>query len=148
MNKFQQSCRALDTTFGHLLSGLLVFLVVDVSWQVLTRFLLSQPSSVTEELAHFLLIWIGLLGAVHAYRARMHLGIDLFTRKLSLPRQENLHRVVHLACALFAVSIFIIGGGNLSVYHLVIRSELTIPRFTNGGGLQCLTVEWPIDVYL
>ena len=113
MNKFQQSCHALDTAIGHLLSGLLVFLVVDVSWQVLTRFLLSQPSSITEELARFLLIWIGLLGAVHAYRARMHLGIDLFTRKLSQPTQENLHRVVHVACALFAVSVFIIGGGNL-----------------------------------
>ena len=113
MSKFQQFCSTLDTAIGHLLSGLLVFLVVDVSWQVLTRFLLSQPSSVTEELARFLLIWIGLLGAVHAYRARMHLGIDLFTRKLSQPTQNNLYRFVHLACALFAVAIFIIGGGNL-----------------------------------
>ena len=37
-------------------------LVVDVLWQVFSRFILQNPSSFTEELARFLLIWVGLLG--------------------------------------------------------------------------------------
>jgi len=30
---------------------------------------------VTEELARFLLIWVGMLGAVYAYRTNSHLGL-------------------------------------------------------------------------
>ena len=37
-------------------------LVLSVSWQVASRYLLQAPSSWTEELARFLLVWIGLLG--------------------------------------------------------------------------------------
>ena len=35
--------------------------VLNVLWQVFTRFVLRHPSSFTEELARFLLIWVGLL---------------------------------------------------------------------------------------
>ena len=45
---------------------LMAFLVVDVLWQVLSRYILVSPSSVTDELAGYLLIWVGLLGAALA----------------------------------------------------------------------------------
>ena len=45
---------------------LMAFLVVDVLWQVLSRYILVSPSSVTDELAGYLLIWVGLLGAATA----------------------------------------------------------------------------------
>ena len=57
-------------------------LVVDVVWQVITRFALNNPSNWTEELATYLMIWVGLLGAAVALRRRAHLGIDFFTLKL------------------------------------------------------------------
>ena len=44
---------------------LMAFLVVDVLWQVLSRYILVSPSSVTDELAGYLLIWVGLLGAAY-----------------------------------------------------------------------------------
>ena len=52
-------------------------LVIDVLWQVFSRFILQDPSSFTEELARFLLIWVGLLGAAYAAGQRMHLAVDL-----------------------------------------------------------------------
>ncbi|UTA48643.1 TRAP transporter small permease [Simiduia sp. 21SJ11W-1] len=113
MTSLAALCRPIDQYLSHFLSALLALLVLTVSWQVLTRYALSVPSSVTEELARFLLIWIGLLGAVHAYRQKMHLGIDLLTQKTSAQAQQRLHILVHALCAVFAVSIFIIGGGNL-----------------------------------
>ncbi|NIX00358.1 MAG: TRAP transporter small permease subunit, partial [Phycisphaerae bacterium] len=51
-------------------------LVIDVTWQVITRFVLKNPSSWTEELATYLLIWVGLLGAAVALHRGAHLGID------------------------------------------------------------------------
>ena len=46
-----------------ILATLMGLLVIDVIWQVSTRFILNNPSSFTDELARFLLIWLGLLGA-------------------------------------------------------------------------------------
>ncbi len=52
---------------------LMAGIVIDVSWQIFTRFILRDPSSYTEELAGFLLIWIGLLGASYALYTKVHL---------------------------------------------------------------------------
>ena len=49
-------------------------------WQVLTRFVLGNPSSFTDELARYLLIWVGLFGAAYAIGKRTHLAIDLLPR--------------------------------------------------------------------
>jgi TRAP-type C4-dicarboxylate transport system permease small subunit len=115
----------IDRTIKNLLNFLLVFLVVDVSWQVITRFLLPEPSSYTEEIARFLLIWIGLLGAAHAYRKKMHLGIDYFSQKLAFNQQKILSLTVYFLCALFALSIFIIGGASLA--QLTLELNQTSP---------------------
>ena len=56
---------------------LMAFLVVDVLWQVLSRYILVSPSSVTDELAGYLLIWVGLLGAAYVSGKNEHLAIDL-----------------------------------------------------------------------
>lgn len=54
---------------------LMAFLVVDVLWQVLSRYILVSPSSVTDELAGYLLIWVGLLGAAYVSGKNEHLAI-------------------------------------------------------------------------
>lgn len=113
MKMILNSCNMVDKQLALLLNILLCALVVDVSWQVLTRFVLTQPSSVTEELARFLLIWIGLLGAVHAYRQGMHLGIDLLTNKMSPKNHRIANYFIHTCCIVFAIAVLIIGGGNL-----------------------------------
>ncbi|AFU98816.1 TRAP transporter small permease [Simiduia agarivorans] len=106
-------CNGIDQHLTTLLNALLAFLVMDVTWQVITRFLLADPSSITEELARFLLIWIGLVGAAQAYRHKMHLGIDLLAQKLNPVQGIWLNRFIHACCLLFAISILIIGGCNL-----------------------------------
>ena len=57
--------RMIDKGLEGLLVFLMAFLVVDVLWQVVSRYVLVSPSSVTDELAGYLLIWVGLLGAAY-----------------------------------------------------------------------------------
>lgn len=40
-------------------------LVINVLWQVTSRYIMNSPSSFTDELAGYLLIWVGLLGAAY-----------------------------------------------------------------------------------
>ena len=89
--------------------------VLNVTWQVVTRFVLGSPSGFTDELARFLLIWLGMLGAAHAVGQRMHLAIDLLPRALDArPRaRAALGVVLQGAVLLFAVGVMVYGGGNL-----------------------------------
>ncbi len=97
---------------------LMGLMVVNVTWQVLSRYLarwgvIDQASTATEELARFLLIWLGLLGASYASGKGMHLAIDLLPQRLSGKPQQNLKRVINSLIVIFAFLAMVIGGGRL-----------------------------------
>ncbi|MDX1384940.1 MAG: TRAP transporter small permease [Thermoanaerobaculia bacterium] len=83
-----------------------------VCWQVFARFVLRDPSSVTEEAARFTMIWVGLLGAARAAGRRMHLAIDVLGRRLPGLRGA-LDILVRGVCATFAVGVLGVGGWSL-----------------------------------
>ncbi|WP_254843567.1 TRAP transporter small permease [Shewanella sp. UCD-KL21] len=109
---------------------MMALLVLDVTWQVLTRFILPQPSSFTEEVARFLLIWVSLLGGAFAYREHSHLGFDLFVSKLSAAKARFVFKLCCFLVAVFAISVLIIGGSNLVYLTWLLGQEspvLNIP---------------------
>ena len=117
--------KSLVKILDHLLQGTLVLLmaalVVNVIWQVASRYLLGDPSSFTEEVARFLLLWIGLLGGCHAYRTRSHLGLDLITEKLAPGAKHRARGIVLLVTLSFAVVVLIYGGGHLVALTLELK---------------------------
>ena len=74
--------RFLDAVLTRALIVLMLLLVGSVLWQVISRYVFASPSSWTEEIARFLLIWISLLGAAYAFRSGMHLALDVLPKKL------------------------------------------------------------------
>jgi len=130
MKSYALVLKKIDLYLQKILVSLLVLLVVDVSWQVLTRFILPQPSSFTEEVARFLLIWLSLLGASYAYRQNLHLGFDLFIKYLPLNVSTWVERINCLLIAIFAIAILIIGGTNLVILTWILEQNspvLNIP---------------------
>ncbi|MGD8867904.1 MAG: TRAP transporter small permease [Gemmatimonadales bacterium] len=99
-----------ERALAWLLMLLMAAMVADVTWQVVSRFLLRAPSSVTEELAGFLLVWIGLLGAAYALRTRAHLGIDLLTARLDGAVGRAVAVLGHALVSLFAFLVMVVGG--------------------------------------
>jgi len=108
---------------------LMTIMVLTVTWQVLTRFVLGDPSGFTEELAGFLLIWIGLLGASYAYYSKAHLGIDVLTANLSGRKKQISEILVPAIVFLFALSLMVIGG-----MHLV-RITFTLKQISPAIGI-------------
>ena len=100
----------VNKAVSKLLIILMAAIVLDVTWQVVTRFILKNPSSFTEELAGFLLIWIGLLGASHALYTKAHLGIDILTYKLQGMKRQVVDVIVYSLVFLFALFVMVIGG--------------------------------------
>jgi TRAP-type C4-dicarboxylate transport system permease small subunit len=105
--------RLVDKLLILALAALVTSMVAAVTWQVLSRYLFVVPAAWTEELARFLLIWIGMLGAAYAYRTRSHLGLDLLPARLSGAGKTGLHILTHVVCLMFAITVLVVGGSSL-----------------------------------
>ena len=105
--------KILDKILGSILVFLMAFIVLAVLWQVFSRYVLQNSSSVTEEIARYLMIWIGILGAAYASGQQEHLAINILPPKLNERNRIRLRIGINILIILFAVSALIIGGGNL-----------------------------------
>jgi TRAP-type C4-dicarboxylate transport system permease small subunit len=122
--------KLIDLLTSRLLILLVALMVLNVLWQVATRYVSNSPSSFTDELAGFLLIWVGMLGAAYATGQRMHLAIDLLPRRSSPAKQRVFNLVVNLLVAGFAVAVMVVGGARLVFITLTLNqvsSALGLP---------------------
>jgi len=105
------------STLDKILETVLVFImavmVINVLWQVGSRFILQSPSSFTDELARYLLIWLSILGASYVTGKRMHLSIDLLSQKLNPENRKKHNTIIYSIVAIFAFLAMVIGGSNL-----------------------------------
>jgi TRAP-type C4-dicarboxylate transport system permease small subunit len=109
--------KVLEVTLVVLMS----VLVIDVLWQVFSRYLLSSPSSFTDELAGFLLIWVGVLGAAYVAGRSEHLAIDILLQRSSPSRQRRLRYLIHGLIFLFALFVMVVGGIELMYTRFVLQ---------------------------
>lgn len=104
----------LRKKIDHILSRLLILImgvmVINVLWQVFTRFIVGTPSSFTDELARYLMIWLGILGAAYVSGKNMHVAIDVLALKFSDKIQKRLKLIVYVSIILFAFFAMVIGG--------------------------------------
>ena len=103
----------VDKIVERLLIAILGIMVLNVLWQVFTRFFTDTPSSFTDELARYLMIWLGILGAAYVAGKNEHVAIDFFAKKLSEKRQLVLTRFISIAVLSFAFFGMVVGGSRL-----------------------------------
>lgn len=107
---FKMAKDNVDKALEIILVVLMSSSVLNVLWQVFTRFILRHPSSWTEELARYLLIWIGLLGASYAASKKMHLPIDILLLKLRGKARKLAELSIQFFIFIFAVMVMAVGG--------------------------------------
>jgi TRAP-type C4-dicarboxylate transport system permease small subunit len=117
--------KSIDKILEWVLVFLLSFLVIDVLWQVASRYIMKSPSSYTDELAGYLLIWVGLLGAAYVAGKREHLAIDLLIQRSSPKRKLKLELIISSTIIIFAITVLIIGGSWLvyTRFYLSVKSS-------------------------
>lgn len=84
---------------------LMVILLCLLTWQIVTRWLLNDPSLWSEELARVLFMYMSLIGCAYAIKTSTHVNITFFSDKL--PEKIRLWLVFSLELAVLA-SIFAI----------------------------------------
>lgn len=100
----------IDIILEVFLVIIMSLLVVDVVWQVASRYVFSNPSSFTDELAGFLLIWVGMAGAAYVKGKNEHLAIDILHTKLSLLKRTRLLIFINFLIVVFCLTIMVLGG--------------------------------------
>lgn len=103
----------VDKVVATALVILMSLMVINVTWQVLSRYVFMNPSSFTDELTRYMLIWLGMLGAAYVAGQDKHLAIDLLPQKLTGKPKQNLLIIINTVIIFFAVAVMIMGGLNL-----------------------------------
>jgi TRAP-type C4-dicarboxylate transport system permease small subunit len=102
--------RGVDFVLRLVITSAFAVLVVCVVWQVFSRYVLESPSTVTDEMARFLFIWVALLGGAYTLGQRRHLAIDLLPVVTTGRARFAVNAGIIGAIALFAGLIMIYGG--------------------------------------
>ena len=98
--------RAVGATLAAILALLVLLAAVETAaWALFEH---SRPE--TSEIGGVLLIWFGLLGAAYGVRARVHLGVEVLTRRLPPRLASAFGRVSALLVAAFGALLAVYGA--------------------------------------
>ncbi|HSF55239.1 MAG TPA: TRAP transporter small permease [Algoriphagus sp.] len=103
----------LDKLIAGMLVVLMALMVLNVTWQVTSRYVFKDPSSFTDELSRYMLIWVGMLGAAFVAGKNEHLAIDIILNSLKERVQKKTLIFISCCILVFALTIMILGGSNL-----------------------------------
>ncbi|GEK34814.1 TRAP transporter small permease [Kurthia sibirica] len=102
--------KSLDKILEYVCISLFGALVILVTWQVVTRFILNNPSSITEELAKYCFVWLVLFGAAYVFGENGHMRIE-FVQDAMPKKMKILAQVfIELSIIAFAGAVMLVGG--------------------------------------
>ena len=109
MDPFLKTRKFLDLLIYRICSVILILMVLDVTWQVTSRYILNNPASFTDEGARFLMVWLGVLGGALLFGRNGHLAVTFVTDKLNQASQKTLNIIIYIVIAVFAIFAMIYG---------------------------------------
>lgn len=103
-------------------------MVILTCWQVLTRYVLKDPSTWSEELVGYLFAWMSLMGASLVTCERGHMNIPILVEKYSAGVQKILNCLGELIAFLFSAVILTSGGFQITTLAMgQMTSSLGVP---------------------
>ena len=79
MNKLRN---ILNKVIETICMMLLVFMVVLGTWQIITRYVLNNPSTISEDLLIYSFVWMALLGSAYVFGKKDHMTMVFLRQKL------------------------------------------------------------------
>jgi TRAP-type C4-dicarboxylate transport system permease small subunit len=116
----------IDSIIEKTLVVIMSFMVVNVLWQVFSRYILANPSSFTDELARYLMIWVGVLGAAYVAGKGNHVAITYFSEKLNPVNLKRVQIIINLTILSFAILGMFIGGVRLEQLSPALKIPLGV----------------------
>lgn len=102
--------KLLNNILNFLAGVSFVAMVVLTCWQVITRYILKDPSPWSEELVSYLFAWMALLGASVVTGERGHMNIPIVVDKMGNKAKKALLVLAEVIAFLFSAVILVYGG--------------------------------------
>lgn len=120
--------KLLNQVLHVLAGGSFLAMTILTCWQVLTRYVLKNPSSWSEELVSYLFAWMALLGASLVAGERGHMNIPLLMDRMGPAASKFLAIFSEIVACLFAGIILVFGGIQITKLAMgQMTSSLGIP---------------------
>ncbi|WP_439234778.1 TRAP transporter small permease [Lonepinella koalarum] len=125
---FNNIKKFVDKTMEYLCILIVLLMCILVTYQVITRYVFDQPSSVSEILSRYLFIWLVLFGGAYVFGLREHMSISFLKQKLSDKVQIYLDMLSEFIIAIFTFTIMILGGYSITLRQMLqMDSSLQLP---------------------
>lgn len=112
-----QTIKFLKSVMDKCLFGIniviLTLLVIDVTWQVLSRYVANSPSTFTDEAARFLMVWMSFLGGAYLFGNNGHLSVSSLRDMMPANIKKSVIAFTYALIVLFAVFVMIYGSQRL-----------------------------------
>ena len=102
--------KVVDVVLSSACAVIFAAMVVIGTYQIVTRFIFKNPSTVSEELLTYSFTWMALLASALVFRKRDHMRMGFVADKLGKGGQKVLNIFSELLIMLLAGSVMIYGG--------------------------------------
>lgn len=120
--------KSLDRLLEVICCLILTVMVAVSCWQVISRYVVGRPSTITEELLRFMLVWISMLGMAYVAGKQQHISLTLLLDKVSARMRQWWMIVLQMTFIAFSMWILIIGGMKISAISMLqISPALGVP---------------------
>lgn len=107
---------------------ILALMTVLVTWQVITRFILNSPSTITEALAKYLFLWLVMIASAYVVGKREHMNLRILVHRCSHINQLRLGIISEVIIFIFVLLVLGYGGGYIAVNAMAqMDSALPVP---------------------
>ncbi len=104
----------LDKTIEFFACIVMTMMVLVACWQVISRYVFNDPSTFSEELLRFSLVWLSTIGLAYVAGKTEHISLTLFLDKFPRNLVKYWNMLIQVVFILFAIYIMIIGGWKVS----------------------------------
>ena len=118
----------LDKIVGTICIFLFALMVVVGSYQIITRLIFNNPSTISEELLTYSFTWMSLFAAAYVFGKREHMRMGFLADKLSEKKLTILNVVIEIITIAFALIVMVYGGISITSLSMTQKTaSLGIP---------------------
>ena len=114
--------KKLDKAIEVFIMILLAFMVIVAIWQVSSRYVFNSPSTISEELLRYSLIWLAMIGSAYMFGLREHMSITFFVEKFGEEVVRKLSILSEVIIVVFSLFVLVYGGVHIT---LLIMKQLS-----------------------
>ena len=119
--------KILDNVMRFLMAVAMFALLAGGTWQIFTRWILRNPSTVTDEFLRYVLIWASMIGSAYCFYKDKHLALDLVKGRAKGAFNVILSVFIEAAIVFFVGYVFVYGGWKLTANATNVSSVMRIP---------------------